>query len=225
MRSVLAFVLLIGLFWRGEAKKSLRTGKSGLLKTILAADGENTSIFAQAIKQFEKSGEKDENFFFFFFRFLERESRKAKAKVEELTAKVEELIPAKRVRLLGVNNRGKVPNKSGRLEVWYKGEWGTVCGELFDDNDAAVVCRTMGLTGGEKLFSGGYEWFRQDWNKEVKEIELGRVGNGPIWIDDPACTGSEQDFLECPRLWNDEMGEHNCNHNEDVFMKCDGNHY
>ena len=33
----------------------------------------------------------------------------------------------------------------GRIEVKYNGIWGTVCRMLFDDKDAAVFCRTMGL--------------------------------------------------------------------------------
>ena len=124
------------------------------------------------------------------------------------------VIPAKRVRLLGVNNRGKVPNKSGRLEVWYKGEWGTVCGELFDDNDAAVVCRTIGLTGGAKLFPQGYGFYYRD----SRDIEMGRIASGPIWIDEVACTGFEQDFLDCPRPLG--VNVHDCSHHEDVYMKC-----
>jgi len=213
MYSVLVFVLFIWLFRAGEAEKSLRSGKGGLLKTILAADGENTSIFAHAIKQFEKLAEKDE---------------KLTAKVEALTAKdveleekLNELIPEKKVRLVKVERTEETlanAGKAGRLEVWFKGEWGTVCGDSFDDNDAAVVCRTLGLSGGAKMFqSGGYRWLDKDANSEVTEGELGAVGNGPIWIDDPACTGSEQDFLDCPRA---ALSAHNCDHFEDVFMKC-----
>lgn len=34
---------------------------------------------------------------------------------------------------------------SGRLEVYYKGQWGTVCYYGFDTTDATVACRALGL--------------------------------------------------------------------------------
>lgn len=35
----------------------------------------------------------------------------------------------------------------GRVEVKYRGVWGSVCDDDFGENEAAVVCRSLGFNG------------------------------------------------------------------------------
>jgi len=43
-------------------------------------------------------------------------------------------------------------------------------------------------------------------------------GQGPIWMDDVACTGSENSLTDCLHT---PSSENNCDHGEDISIECD----
>ncbi|XP_041374983.1 LOW QUALITY PROTEIN: deleted in malignant brain tumors 1 protein-like [Gigantopelta aegis] len=93
---------------------------------------------------------------------------------------------------------------SGRLEVYVSGPntWGTVCGPLWTDADAAVVCRQMGYQTG-------------------LEADGGRFGSGTgrIWMSDVGCTGAERRIQNCVYSGFYVDG---CTHAQDVGVFCKG---
>ena len=78
-----------------------------------------------------------------------------------------------------------------------------MCDDLFDINDARVVCRHIGYPGAVQYH---------------KEAYFGQ-GSGPILLDNLACYGTETVIFDCPR---NDVGDHNCKHNEDVGVECRG---
>ncbi|NXL53942.1 DMBT1 protein, partial [Podilymbus podiceps] len=92
---------------------------------------------------------------------------------------------------------------SGRVEVFYGQQWGTVCDDSWDISDAEVVCRQLGC--GRALSTPVSVYFGE--------------GSGPIWLDDVNCTGTETALSKCQTT---SWGVHNCRHGEDAGVVCLG---
>ena len=44
-------------------------------------------------------------------------------------------------------------------------------------------------------------------------------GPGPIWLDDLHCSGYELTLVQCS---HSQFARHNCDHNDDVSVRCSG---
>ena len=61
------------------------------------------------------------------------------------------------LRLVARNGQTSSSLTAGRLEVYYSGEWGTVCDDQFGVAEANVACRQLGFSDGYLYYSSvGY---------------------------------------------------------------------
>ncbi|XP_047201597.1 lysyl oxidase homolog 3B isoform X3 [Girardinichthys multiradiatus] len=98
---------------------------------------------------------------------------------------------------------GGYPRKhnEGRVELFYKGEWGTICDDDFSIANANVLCRQLG-------FVSATGW--------IHSAKYGK-GQGKIWLDNVLCNGGEKSIGLCKsRGW----GNSDCTHDEDAGVVC-----
>lgn len=109
------------------------------------------------------------------------------------------------------------------MEFCHDGQWGTVCDDGWDGNDARLVCRQLGYPETGKCnniiyyiisnliiltLSGSYALQRAPYGQ----------GTGPIWLDNVRCNANIHNRLtDCPA---NPIGVHNCQHSEDAGVIC-----
>ncbi|XP_021781368.2 T-cell differentiation antigen CD6 isoform X3 [Papio anubis] len=89
---------------------------------------------------------------------------------------------------------------AGRVEMLEHGEWGSVCDDTWDLEDAHVVCRQLGCGWAVQAVPGLHF----------------TPGHGPIHRDQVNCSGAEAYLWDCPGL----PGQHYCGHKEDAGVVC-----
>ncbi|XP_065120332.2 scavenger receptor cysteine-rich domain-containing protein DMBT1-like [Paramisgurnus dabryanus] len=90
---------------------------------------------------------------------------------------------------------------SGRVEVLYNNQWGTVCDAGWDSADAAVVCNSLGCRTPVAAKTGAF--FGQ--------------GSGPVWLEAVGCSGNELTVKNCP---SKALGTSTCSHGRDAGVVC-----
>ena len=103
-------------------------------------------------------------------------------------------LPVVPIRLVGTNSY-----YYGRVEVYYNGGWGRVCGNGWDNVDATVVCRQLGF-GSSSYRTANYG-----------------QGTGPISLSNVSCIGTESSLTDCGHIG---MTAGNCTNTNDAGVYC-----
>ena len=108
------------------------------------------------------------------------------------------------VRLVGGRNAG-----AGIVEIYRKGEWGTICAKSrrWNQQAANVVCRQLELGNARSQSSANYD------------SRYGQ-GTGRVWLKDLSCTGTEAGLEGCEHVEWGDWGSDCSDHRYDAWVEC-----
>ncbi|XP_067881326.1 scavenger receptor cysteine-rich type 1 protein M130-like [Heterodontus francisci] len=111
--------------------------------------------------------------------------------------------PSETVKLRLVNGGSRC---AGRVEIHYRGQWGTVHDNVWDLQDATVVCRELGC--GTAVSAPGRAHFGE--------------GSGPIVTYNVKCGGTEAALRDCESY---QWGHYSLSHCNDAGVICSDHRY
>ena len=112
-------------------------------------------------------------------------------------------------------------SSEGRVEICFNNEWGTVCGQMWNNTDAAVVCRQLKFaSNGISIQFNQCKILFTIINYFIGSEPLSGAfgeGTGRIWLDNVQCSGSERQLRDCMA---DSSGINSCTHAQDAGVRC-----
>ena len=94
--------------------------------------------------------------------------------------------------------------------------WGHICQDSWDNRDAKVTCRNLGLPSACKYYTLPLLLIVICPLYLVPKAFVGSMygeRGGPVLMDNVRCTGDEQSLLDCP---HDGVGEFSCSRYDDI---------
>ena len=121
------------------------------------------------------------------------------APTEAVVARVTNTCEADAVRLVGSEDE-----MEGSVQICHNNQWGHVCDDMWDRQNANVACRAAGFPAGARQATTRSTFVSTD-----------RVR---YWLDDVNCVGNEDSLADCMHLgW----GVNDCRFSERAGVRCD----
>ena len=114
----------------------------------------------------------------------------------------------------------------GRVELCHNSQWGTICDNDWDNNDAEVTCKQLKYSSYgsyDYMYTSSYllDFLILLWSHLVgAQSESNAIfgqGSGSIWLSDVGCNGTEGRLLDCS---TGAVGGHTCSHSDDAGVTC-----